>query len=148
MMRHRSRRREVSPPPPPTRLLSWLAVAVLVHSALLLRSAVLTEGARAGPSSVFLDLARSRCLRRRLVVGAAPAAVGSETSSSATIRGAYPPARILFTTDDDDDDELYITYESSQGSPTCAAPNGPVVVYTPHGNPLRHSIPHGRATVA
>ncbi|OAY68841.1 hypothetical protein ACMD2_16263 [Ananas comosus] len=57
MMRHLSRRREVSPPPPPTRLLSWLAVAVLVHSALLLRSAVLTEGARAGPSSVFLDLA-------------------------------------------------------------------------------------------
>nr|CAD1839646.1 unnamed protein product [Ananas comosus var. bracteatus] len=37
---------------------------------------------------------------------------------------------------------------STQGSPACAAPNGPVVVYTPHGNPLRHPIPHGRATVA
>nr|CAD1837463.1 unnamed protein product [Ananas comosus var. bracteatus] len=110
MMRNLSRRREVSPPPPPTRLLSWLAVAVLVHSALLLRSAVLTEGARAGTSSVFLDLARSQCLRQRPIVRAAPAAVGSETSSSVTIRGAYPPARILFTTDDDDDDELYIAY--------------------------------------
>nr|CAD1837628.1 unnamed protein product [Ananas comosus var. bracteatus] len=36
----------------------------------------------------------------------------------------------------------------TQGSPACAAPNGPVVVCTPHGNPLRHPIPHGRATVA
>nr|CAD1832728.1 unnamed protein product [Ananas comosus var. bracteatus] len=36
----------------------------------------------------------------------------------------------------------------TQGSPACAAPNGPVVVYTPHGNPFRHPIPHGRATVA
>nr|CAD1832913.1 unnamed protein product [Ananas comosus var. bracteatus] len=36
----------------------------------------------------------------------------------------------------------------TQGSPACAAPNGPVVVHTPHGNPLRHPIPHGRATVA
>nr|CAD1824640.1 unnamed protein product [Ananas comosus var. bracteatus] len=40
------------------------------------------------------------------------------------------------------------TSGSTQGSPACAAPNGPVVVYTPHGNPLRHPIPHGRATVA
>nr|CAD1838458.1 unnamed protein product [Ananas comosus var. bracteatus] len=36
----------------------------------------------------------------------------------------------------------------TQGSPACAMPDGPVVVYTPHGNPLRHPIPHGRATVA
>nr|CAD1843959.1 unnamed protein product [Ananas comosus var. bracteatus] len=37
---------------------------------------------------------------------------------------------------------------STQGSPACAAPNGPVVVYTSHSNALRHPIPHGRATVA
>nr|CAD1831611.1 unnamed protein product [Ananas comosus var. bracteatus] len=46
-----------------------------------------------------------------------------------------------------DFDDLFLP-GSTQDSSACAAPNGPVVVYTPHGNPLRHPIPHGRATVA